>query len=257
MSEVHIPKEEELMSSLENIVLSYLLQFVALASLVELFKDNTTTNTLKLEKSYKDTSDEGETTELKLPKEGVSEFSSKLQTSSISFIEGLLKVFFGLIVLWGIYKFTEDVKKELLYRSLLIQSIALWESFVKDYLREILQYELGPLKELDKEKIFSIAEILRAEEEYPNVRSMIVEKYLDMLFFGKNIDEIKDELTRREIVDLEKFQEWSALREAYYRRNLFTHNNGRINKVYCKKVKMDPCDVGSFWLYLGVMIILR
>ncbi|NJE60305.1 hypothetical protein [Thermococcus sp. 21S7] len=140
---------------------------------------------------------------------------------------------------------TEQEKQQIILKSMLIQSIALWESILKDYLRVLLYYDSRPLLVLNKEKMFSIAEIISAEEEYPDIRSMVVEKYVESIFFRKNIDEIDKELSRLHIVQLNQFSQWTNLREAYYRRNLFAHNNGRINKIYCTKLNFNDCPIGK------------
>ena len=142
-------------------------------------------------------------------------------------------------------KRTEQEKHRIVLRSMLIQSIALWESMLKDYLRVLLYYDPRPLIGLKKEKMFSISEIIVAEEEYPDIRSMVIEKYVESIFFGKNIDEVSNELSSRGIIHLEPFPQWEALREAYYHRNLFAHNNGKINKIYCEKLGINDCPVGK------------
>jgi len=143
----------------------------------------------------------------------------------------------------------EETKQKVLLRSLLIYSMSIWESFLRDYLRIVLSYNWEVLKNVKKDDGFKfsfgeIIERLDGCETVGDFRSELIEDYLFKLFY-KSIDEISEELNRLHLIKLKEFEYWKKLREAYYKRNVVTHNNGIINKKYCRDIGLSDCKVGQ------------
>ena len=57
----------------------------------------------------------------------------------------------------------------------------------------------------------------------------------------KDIDKFKNFLSEQYTINLDKeFENWEALRDNYYRRNIIVHNNGRISELCIKKLNISP-----------------
>lgn len=140
-----------------------------------------------------------------------------------------------------------ETKQKVLLRSLLIYSISIWESFLREYLRVILFYNWEVLSSVKKEYKIPYGELLERLHECDEIEDFcleLIDYYLYKLFY-KSIDEISVDIGKLNLIVLSEFSEWTNLREAYYRRNIITHNNGVINKTYCKKVGRDESDIGK------------
>ena len=161
-------------------------------------------------------------------------------------IEWIIEWMFKGIVSYTIKKI-DETKRKVLMRSLLIYAISIWENFLREYLRVVLLYNWEILREVKKEYKISYGELLERLQYYEtldDLRSELIDDYLYKLFH-KSIDKIADELKRLGLIELKEFPKWKELREAYYRRNIITHNNGIINRVYCKEVGLKDCEIGK------------
>jgi len=169
-------------------------------------------------------------------------------TETLQIIEGMFKGIARIVesISYTIKKI-DETKRKVLMRSLLIYAISIWESFLREYLRVILLYNWEILREVKKEYKISYGELLERLQDYEtldDLRSELIDDYLYKLFH-KSIDKIADELKRLMLIELKEFPKWKELREAYYRRNIITHNNGIINRVYCKEVGLKDCKIGK------------
>ena len=147
----------------------------------------------------------------------------------------------------------EETKQKVLLRSLLIYSMSIWEGFLRDYLRIVLSYNWEVLKNVQKEieHKFLLGEILDKLYEYETLQDFrselineLIDEYLFKLFY-KPIDEISKELSRLHLIELNEFQDWTKLKEAYYKRNIVTHNNGIINRKYYRDINLPDCEIGE------------
>lgn len=144
-------------------------------------------------------------------------------------------------------QFLKLTSKKILLRSLLIYSISIWEGFMRDYLRIVLTHNWEVLKNIKQEIKYSLSEIIEMLGEYDSIdefRSEIVEEYLYNLLH-ESIDGISKKLSNLNIINLSEFNDWNVLREAYYKRNIVTHNNGIINRKYCMAVGIPDCKIGE------------
>ena len=71
---------------------------------------------------------------------------------------------------------------------------------------------------------------------HKHIAKEITEKYgyMDVDYFNKEISFIFNFSLNTE------FEDWEALREVYYRRNIIIHNRSMISKIYQKKMNLPP-----------------
>lgn len=107
--------------------------------------------------------------------------------------------------------------------------------------------QLEGFKNIKQEIKYSLSEIIEMLGEYDSIdefRSEIVEEYLYNLLH-ESIDGISKKLSNLNIINLSEFNDWNVLREAYYKRNIVTHNNEIITRKYCMAVGIPDCKIGE------------
>lgn len=104
------------------------------------------------------------------------------------------------------------------------------EAFIKDYIYQILIHKKDMLK---SSSTISIDHVIG----FTSIKSLVAsmaQKEVDGIGYG-SIDDVSSYLERKLNLLLSEFDEWEALREINYRRNLLIHNRGKTNDLYCKK----------------------
>jgi len=113
----------------------------------------------------------------------------------------------------------------------LVYLISIQEAFLKDYMKEILRANTQMLmsrKQMSHEDICS-------HSSFEALLDTLARREVDELSHG-GVDDFADAYERRFHLRFSAFQEWQALREASFRRNIVIHNRGRANETYRAKV---------------------
>jgi hypothetical protein len=120
---------------------------------------------------------------------------------------------------------------KLLYSAALTHAIAIFESFLSDFLIMIFTYRPDTLKSESTATYENILSFGSMKELIRHLATTKAKKVLD-----GNIDEVVDKLKKGFNFDVSRFREFKTIREASYRRNVVIHNNGITDKDYCEKI---------------------
>jgi len=120
---------------------------------------------------------------------------------------------------------------KLLYSAALTHAIAIFESFLSDFLIAVFTYRPNTLK---SEGTATYENILSFGSMKELVRHLATRKAKKIL--EGNIDEVVDKLKKDFNFDVSGFKQFNILREASYRRNIVIHNGGITDKDYCQKI---------------------
>lgn len=162
---------------------------------------------------YLRTIKEDNTTKSKSSKKSLTITSKKLE-----------KIMFGIII--------PMKQKKILAEMALTYLISYQETFIKEYIKEILISRRDLLK--TNKKTLTFEEICDFDSMEPLILHMVQED-VDKTFYG-GIDDIADYLNKRFGLSMQsEFKDWEIIREASFRRNLIIHNKGITNKIYCLK----------------------
>jgi len=120
---------------------------------------------------------------------------------------------------------------KLLYSAALTHAIAIFESFLNDFLIAIFTYRPDTLKSESTATYKNILSFGSMKELIRHLATTKAKKVLE-----GNIDEVVDKLKEYFNFDVSGFEQFNILREASYRRNIVIHNGGITDKDYCKKI---------------------
>lgn len=128
-------------------------------------------------------------------------------------------------------------KSEHLMNMTLVYLMALFEGFNKKFFQTLLinkpEQMKSRKKKINYEKLVEFASIEK-------LHKYLAEEITDKLGY-KDIDKFNNFLLKQYTINLDKeFENWEALRDNYYRRNIIVHNNGRISELCIKKLKISP-----------------
>jgi len=128
-----------------------------------------------------------------------------------------------------------DLINEHMLKMSMIYLFSLFEAFNKDLFQALFLNKpylmKSKIKELDYETILGFSDI-NDLHEYLSHKEVDKYGYYD-------IDELSKFLVETFNISLEEdFEYWKELRENYYRRNIIVHNDGKISKVYLKKLAL-------------------
>jgi len=128
-------------------------------------------------------------------------------------------------------------KSEHLMNMTLVYLMALFEGFNKNFLLTLLINKPEQMK--SRKKTVNYEKLIEFDS-LENLHKYLAEEMTDKLGY-KDIDKFKNYLSKQYNIDLDKeFENWEALRDNYYRRNIIVHNNGRISELCIKKLNISP-----------------
>lgn len=121
--------------------------------------------------------------------------------------------------------------KDYLYEMGLSYLISFQEAMLKDYLYQIFLSRKASLK--------SGTQITYQEAlSYKSIKALvngIAQKEVDKLGYG-SIDDVAKYFKEKFNIDFLDYEGWDDIVEASFRRNLFIHNKGKTNDIYCKRI---------------------
>jgi len=120
---------------------------------------------------------------------------------------------------------------EFLYSTALTHSIAVFESFLRDFLIAIFSNRPDTLKSESSATYEDILSFGSMKELIRHLATTRAEKVIK-----ENIDKVADKLREDFNFDVSRFKQFNILREASYRRNVVVHNGGITDKDYCNKI---------------------
>lgn len=127
---------------------------------------------------------------------------------------------------------------EYLYDMALTHAIAIFEAFLGDFLVAIFTHRPKTVKSehtASYEEILSFTSMKALTEHLAVTR---VEKILN-----ENIDDVTEKLQKLFSIDISKCNDFSIIREAFYRRHVVVHNKGIADKKYCEKIPNSQLGV--------------
>lgn len=128
-------------------------------------------------------------------------------------------------------------KSEHLMNMTLVYLMALFEGFNKNLFLTLLMNKPEQMK--NRKKSINYERLLEFNS-LEDLHKHLAEKITNELGY-KDIDEFNNFLSEQYKIDLNnKFKNWEALRDNYYRRNIIVHNNGRISELCIKKLNILP-----------------
>lgn len=128
-----------------------------------------------------------------------------------------------------IISFAKPIKKQsILAEMAAIYAVTLLEAHVKDLFRVVL---LAREEMLRSTRQFTAAEMLGFKKRSELV-AFLADRDVDDLGYG-SIDDIASTFQKKMNIDFRAFEDWSAVRELCYRRNLLVHNQGVTNQKFC------------------------
>lgn len=117
------------------------------------------------------------------------------------------------------------------YNMALTHLITISETFLNDFFVDVLVSNPNMLK---SEKLVKYEVILSFPSKKVLVKHLANEMTKQIL--EENIDEVANKINQRFSIDLSKYPNFDAIREAFYRRNVIVHNNCIADRKYCQKV---------------------
>ena len=128
-------------------------------------------------------------------------------------------------------------KSEHLMNMTLVYLMALFEGFNKKFFQILLINKPEQMKNRKKKINY---EKLVEFDSIDKLHKYLAEEITNKLGY-KDIDKFKNFLAEQYTINLDKeFENWEALRDNYYRRNIIVHNNGRISELCIKKLNISP-----------------
>ncbi len=128
-------------------------------------------------------------------------------------------------------------KSEHLMNMTLVYLMALFEGFNKKFFQTLLINKPEQMKNRKKKINY---EKLVEFDSIDKLHKYLAEEITNKLGY-KDIDKFKNFLSEQYTINLDKeFENWEALRDNYYRRNIIVHNNGRISELCIKKLNISP-----------------
>jgi len=128
-------------------------------------------------------------------------------------------------------------KSEHLMNMTLVYLMALFEGFNKNFFLTLLINKPEQMK--SRKKTVNYEKLIKFDS-LENLHKYLAEEMTDKLGY-KDIDKFKNYLSKQYNINLDKeFENWEALRDNYYRRNIIVHNNGRISELCIKKLDISP-----------------
>jgi hypothetical protein len=121
--------------------------------------------------------------------------------------------------------------KSYLYEMGLSYLISFQEAMLKDYLYQIFLSKKASLKSGNQ---ITYQEVL----SYKSIKALIngmAQKEVDKLGYG-SIDDVAKYYKEKFNIDFLDYEGWDGIVEASFRRNLFIHNKGKTNNIYCKRI---------------------
>lgn len=128
-------------------------------------------------------------------------------------------------------------KSEHLMNMTLVYLMALFEGFNKKFFLTLLMNKPEQLK--SRKKTVNYEKLIEFDS-IENLHKYLAKEITNKLGY-KDIDKFKNYLSKQYNINLDKeFENWEALRDNYFRRNIIVHNNGRISEICIKKLKISP-----------------
>ena len=128
-------------------------------------------------------------------------------------------------------------KSEHLMNMTLVYLMALFEGFNKKFFQTLLINKPEQMK--NRKKKINYEKLLEFDS-MEKLHKYLAEEITNKLGY-KDIDKFKNFLSEQYNINLDKkFENWEALRENYYRRNIIVHNNGCISELCIKKLNISP-----------------
>ena len=128
----------------------------------------------------------------------------------------------------AVWHIAASIKQRTFFSEMaLVYLVSRLEAFLKDYLQAVL---LQDPRRLRSGTQLTYEDALRFPS-MPALRRALAEREAEALGY-KSIDEVEKTLNRKFGVCLSDFQNWQAVREIVYRRNLLVHNRGVVNEIY-------------------------
>lgn len=128
-------------------------------------------------------------------------------------------------------------KSEHLMTMTLVYLMALFEGFNKKFFLTLLMNKPEQMKSRKKTVYY---EKLIEFDSIENLHKYLAEEITNKLGY-KDIDKFKNYLSKQYNINLDKeFENWEALRDNYFRRNIIVHNNGHISEICIEKLKISP-----------------
>lgn len=121
---------------------------------------------------------------------------------------------------------------DLLYPMALTHAVAIFESFLSDFLVAIFTERPNTLK---SNNTVTYEEILSFSSRKELIEALAINR-AEKIINDNNIDDVVKLLRDLFSVDLSKANNFDILREASYRRNIIIHNGGVTDKKYCERI---------------------
>ena len=128
-------------------------------------------------------------------------------------------------------------KSEHLMNMTLFYLMALFEGFNKNFFLTLLINKPEQMK--SRKKTVNYEKLIEFDS-LKNLHKYLAEEMTDK-FGYKDIDKFKNYLSKQYNINVDtEFENWEALRDNYFRRNIIVHNNGRISEICIEKLKISP-----------------
>ena len=239
--------KEEVLEALNNIVFEYKTQVFALGYLGLLSQHPEILSKaiqLAVEKEADNKVDRETREEDVIPPRTPQENQKTEEKNTLSdLVKSLLELldkFVESLMMLTLAKNAEEKLSHLLPNSILVYSITIWESFLRDYFRVVLRYNwevLSKLKDRKEGKSFTIGELIEIMMNYDDMREILIEEFLYTTFYG-SIDEIAKRFRSLGMINLQEFPKWERLEKYYLMRNAVVHNNGKVSHKLSKELDL-------------------
>jgi len=125
-----------------------------------------------------------------------------------------------------------------LYDMAVTHTIAIFESFLNDFLVAILTLRPSALKSENTATYEDILSFSSMQQLITHLASNRAEKIL-----GGDLYEVVDKLNKAFSIDIFGFEKFDVIYEAFCRRHILVHNDGVTDKKYCEKVPNSQINV--------------
>jgi len=127
---------------------------------------------------------------------------------------------------------------DLLYNMALTHAIAIFESFLSDFLVAIFTLRPNTLKSANTatyEDILSFSSMKQLINQLANSRANKI--------LSGNIYEVADDLKKLFSIDISGFDKFAIIHEAFCRRHIIVHNDSITDRKYCEKIPSSQIGV--------------
>jgi hypothetical protein len=121
---------------------------------------------------------------------------------------------------------------EFFYDMVVTHTIAIFESFLNDFLVAIFTLRPNMLKSGNTATYEDILSFSSRKKLIGHLASNRAKKILE----GDFQSDVADKLNKTFSIDISKFDKFNIIHEAFCRRHAIVHNDGVIDKEYCKKI---------------------